>query len=58
MEIADVVRAEAGANAAQLTFVDVMQDARRGLVARVGILGDSGPFRSAIGAYAFTTEIV
>jgi fatty-acyl-CoA synthase len=47
MEIADVVRAEAGANAAQLTFVDVMQDARRGLVARVGILGASGGRRCA-----------
>ena len=58
MEIADVVRAEAAANATQLTSVDVMQDAKRGLVARVGILGDSGAFRSAIGAYAFTTEIV
>jgi len=58
MEIADVVRVEAAANAAQLTSVDVMQDAKRGLVARVGILGDSRAFRSAIGAYAFTTEIV
>ena len=58
MEIADVVRAEAAANATQLTSVDVMQDGKRGLVARAGILGDSGAFRSAIGAYAFTTEIV
>ena len=42
----------------ELTSVDVVQDARRGLVARVGILGDSSAFRSAIGAYAFATEIV
>lgn len=56
-EIEDVVRAEAAASGASLAAIDVRTDARRGLVAQVHLRGKSPALSSALGRYAFATEI-
>lgn len=55
-EIEDVVRREAEAAGTELTALAVVQDPRRGLLARIDAGPDAGALKSALGRYAFATE--
>jgi fatty-acyl-CoA synthase len=56
-EIEDVVRAEADVAGAALAGVDVRNDARRGMVAEVRLHEHSPALATALGRYAFATDI-
>ncbi len=57
-EIESVVREEAGSIDVQLHSLDVVQDSRRGLLARIGVYGDHAELRHALGRYTFQTEFI
>ena len=56
-EIAGIVRDAAARTRTQLAALDVVQDDRRGLVARVEVDGDGSALATALGAFAFAHEI-
>lgn len=58
LEIEFVVRREAGDAGIELKALSVVQDARRGLLAKVTTNGDAGALREKIGGYAFPTEFL
>ncbi|MCF4164122.1 acyl-CoA synthetase [Zavarzinia compransoris] len=55
-EIEDVVRREAADAGIALATLAVVQDARRGLLARIDAGPDAGALKTALGRYAFATE--
>lgn len=57
LEIENVVRREAAAQATPLHSVQVRQDAKLGLVAEVVVTGDAGPLQNALAQYALRVEI-
>jgi fatty-acyl-CoA synthase len=56
-EIEDVVREEAAAARVSVTSIEVNTDPRRGLVAQVQVRGNSAALDSALGRYAFASEL-
>lgn len=58
LEIEDVVRGEADHAGAELKSLAVVQDARRGLLARIETQGDAKSLRETLGGYAFQTEFL
>jgi fatty-acyl-CoA synthase len=56
-EIEDVVRTESTEAQIVLARVEIVQDASRGIVARIALPHDSAAFRTALGAYAFAHDI-
>lgn len=58
LEIEDVVRGEARAAGTQLRSLMIVQDARRGLLAKIAADDDAANLREALGRYAFQTEFL
>jgi fatty-acyl-CoA synthase len=56
-EIADIVRASAAASGTELAALEVVQDPNRGWLARVSVLDDGAALSSALGAFAFASDI-
>ena len=56
LEIESVVRDEAASADVRLASLEVVQDAQRGILARVSTSGDDAKLRQAIGRYTFHTE--
>ena len=56
-EIEEIVRAEAAATSTQVTSLEVVQNPRRGVLARASVIGDGSALSIAIGRYAFAAEI-
>lgn len=57
-EIEDVVRAEAAAAGTVLTTLEVVQDPKRGVLARIAGSPDIAELRAALARYAFAVEVV
>lgn len=58
LEIEDVVRTEAETAGIRLKSLAVIQDSRRGLLARIAVDGDTAPLNQTLGTYAFQTEFL
>ncbi|SDA93806.1 acyl-CoA synthetase [Sinorhizobium sp. NFACC03] len=58
MEIEIAVRREAEDAGIELKSLAVVQDQRRGLLAKIAIDGDGAPLREKLGGYAFQTEFL
>ncbi|MEC9365280.1 MAG: AMP-binding protein, partial [Pseudomonadota bacterium] len=57
-EIEDVVRGEAGSAGATLRALEVVQDRKHGLLARIAVDAGTEPLRAALGRYAFAQQFV
>ncbi|WP_095200342.1 acyl-CoA synthetase [Mesorhizobium carmichaelinearum] len=57
LEIADVVRGEAAGAGLEIKAVDVVQDASRGLLAKIAVAGDADRLRQLLGHYTFQFDI-